>query len=200
MKPLRTSSTLSPSTKPVFFRCPADLRAWFTEHQASARELWVGYWKKNSGQPSVTYPESLDEALCVGWIDGLRKGLDDRRYAIRFTPRKPTSIWSAVNIKRAHALMDAGRLQPAGLKAFHPQRENKSGAYSYEHRPAELPEPYASLLRKTPPAWMFFQNQPPSYRKAATWWVISARKEETRLERLRKLMCLSVQERRLNGQ
>src|SRR5438067_9819383 len=126
--------------KITFFRSPSELQDWFAEHHATSRELWVGFYKKGSGKPSINWPESVDEALCVGWIDGIRKSLDGESYTIRFTPRRPGSIWSAVNIKRATALTAEGRMRPAGRKAFAARKEYKSGIYSYEQRPAELPE------------------------------------------------------------
>jgi uncharacterized protein YdeI (YjbR/CyaY-like superfamily) len=172
----------------VYFPTPAALRAWFEEHHGAASELWVGYYKKGSGKPSVTWPESVDEALCVGWIDGIRKSVDEDRYTIRFTPRRTGSVWSAVNVKRARALADQGRMLPAGLRAFEARQENKSGIYSYEQRRAGLEEPYEGMLRKNKAAWAFFQAQAPSYRKAAGWWVVSAKKEETRLKRLATLI------------
>jgi uncharacterized protein YdeI (YjbR/CyaY-like superfamily) len=174
--------------KLVFFRSPVDFRKWLEKHHATAQELWVGYYKKSSGKPSITWPESVDEALCFGWIDGIRKSIDDISYTIRFTPRKPDSVWSAVNIKRAQALIQQGRMEAAGLEAFQARRENKSGIYSYEQRREQLEEPYNRLLKKNKAAWDFFQAQPPSYRKAVGWWVISAKKEETRLKRLEKLI------------
>ena len=117
--------------KVTFFRSPSDLRKWLESHHATTKELWVGYYKKSSGKSSITWPESVDEALCFGWIDGIRKSLDDISYTIRFTPRKPRSIWSAVNIKRAQALTEQERMQPSGLKAFQARQENKSGIYTY---------------------------------------------------------------------
>jgi uncharacterized protein YdeI (YjbR/CyaY-like superfamily) len=183
--------------EPTFFRSPADFRKWLEKHHATARELWVGFYKKGSGEPSITWPESVDEALCFGWIDGLRKGVDGRSYKIRFTPRKTVSVWSAVNIKRVAALTDEGRMRPAGLKAFEARKENKSGIYSYEQRRAALEEPYAGILRKNGAARAFFEAQPPSYRKAAGWWVVSAKKEETRLKRLEQLIADSANGRRL---
>jgi uncharacterized protein YdeI (YjbR/CyaY-like superfamily) len=176
------------SMKVAFFPSPSHLRQWFEKHHATELELWVGFFKKSSGKPSVTWPESVDEALCVGWIDGIRKSVDDQKYRIRFTPRKPRSVWSAVNIKRARALAEQGRMRPAGLKAFQARTENRSGIYSYEQRRDRLEEPYESILKKNTDAWAFFQAQPSSYRKAAGWWVVSARKEETRLKRLAKLI------------
>ena len=183
--------------KPTFFPTPAAFRTWLEEHHATADVLLVGFHKIVSGKPSITWPESVDEALCFGWIDGVRKSLDDRRYTIRFTPRKPGSIWSSVNTKRAQALIDRGLMRPTGLKAFEARRENKSGIYSYEQRGVDLPEPYSRLLKKNVAAWRFFQTQPASYRKVVFWWIVSAKKEETRLKRLKKLMMHSAREQRL---
>ena len=183
--------------KIVFFRSPADFRNWLKKHHASATELWVGYYKKSSGRPSITWPESVDEALCVGWIDGIRKSVDDISYKIRFSPRKPGSIWSPVNIRRAQALVEEGRMQPPGLKAFQARKEYKSGIYSYEQRRDQLEEPYASLMSKNKAAWDFFQAQPASYRKAAGWYVVGAKKDETRLKRLEKLIEDSAKGKRI---
>ena len=183
--------------KPTFFRTPAEFREWLEKHHATTNELWIGYYKKDSGKPSLTWPESVDEALCYGWIDGIRKSIDDISYKIRFTPRKPGSVWSDVNIKRAQALIEQGQMQSAGLNAFQVRRENKSGVYSYEQRSVELKEPYNRLLKKNKSAWNFFQAQPASYRKAVSWWIISAKQEETRLKRLEKLTAYSVQGQRL---
>jgi uncharacterized protein YdeI (YjbR/CyaY-like superfamily) len=184
--------------KVVYFSSPADLRKWFARNHASATELWVGYYKKSSGRPSVTWPESVDEALCFGWIDGIRKSVDESRYTNRFTPRKPRSTWSAINIKRARALADEGRMRPAGLKAFEARRENRSGIYSYEQRRARLEEPYAGVLRGNKAAQRFFEAQPASYRKVVGWWVVSAKKEETRRKRLKQLIADSAEGRRIS--
>ena len=172
----------------IYFRSPADLRAWFEQHHQTAKELWVGYHKKSSGEQSVTWPESVDEALCFGWIDGIRKSVDETRYTIRFTPRRPGSTWSAVNIARVLALKEAGRMRLAGMRAFEARQENKSGIYSYEQRRDQLDEPFASLLQNNQAAWDFYQAQPASYRKAVNWWVVSAKMEETRLKRLAQLV------------
>jgi len=180
-----------------FFRTASDLKEWFEEHHGTAEELWVGYYKKGSGKASITWPESVDEALCVGWIDGVRKRIDDVSYKIRFTPRKRVSVWSTVNIKRCKTLAQQGRLQPAGLKAFEARRANKSGIYAYEQRRDQLEEPYQGILRKNQAAWTFFQEQPPGYRKTLGWWVVSAKKEETRLDRLKKLIEASARGKRL---
>jgi uncharacterized protein YdeI (YjbR/CyaY-like superfamily) len=184
--------------KVTYFRAPADLRHWFEKNHAAALEVLVGYYKKGSGKPSITWPESVDQALCFGWIDGIRKSLGEVSYTIRFTPRKPTSIWSAVNIRRVQVLSEQGLMQPAGLKAFEARRENKSGIYSYENRPARLEEPYLTVFQQTEAAWEFFQNQAPYYRKTACWWVLSAKTEATRLRRLEKLIEESKQGRRLD--
>ena len=176
--------------QPRFFRSPAELARWFARHHARERELWVGFHKRGSGVPSLSWPESVDEALCVGWIDGLRRALDETRYAIRFSPRKPGSIWSAVNLRRARALLAAGRLNAAGRRAFEARRENRVGRYSYEQRRAELPELHARELARHARARSFFEAQSPSYRKKACWYVVSAKKEETRAARLARLIAL----------
>lgn len=160
-------------------------------------ELRVGFYKRDSGRPSITWPESVDEALCFGWIDGIRKSIDEISYQIRFSPRRRGSIWSAINVKRARELTKEKRMQPGGLKAFAARIENKSGIYSYEQRKAELDEPYACVLKKNKAAWDFFQTQPPSYKKMIGWYIVSAKKEETRLERLKKLIAASAKRKRL---
>lgn len=183
------------TTKPLFFRSPEELRKWLAKHHRAAAELWVGFHKAGSGLPGVTWPESVDEALCVGWIDEVRKRIDDGSYAIRFCPRKPGSTWSAVNVRRVEALEEEGRMQPAGRKAFDARRPEKAGTYSHEQPHGDLAEPYAGMLRRNKAAWSFFQAQPSWYRKKAGWWVASAKREETRLRRLAKLVEESAQGR-----
>jgi uncharacterized protein YdeI (YjbR/CyaY-like superfamily) len=183
--------------KPEFFQSPADFGTWLEKNHATATELWVGFYKKDSGKPSITWPESVDQALCFGWIDGIRKGVDEISYQIRFTPRRRGSIWSAINIKRAKELVRQKQMQPTGLKAFAARIENKSGIYSYEQRTTELEEPYATYLKKNKAASNFFKKQPPSYRKMIGWWIISAKKEETRMARLAKLISESAKGKRL---
>jgi len=183
--------------EPAFFKTQSDFRRWFEKHHDSSKELLVGFYKKGSGRPSITWPESVDEALCFGWIDGIRRSIDDVSYTIRFTPRRKSSIWSAVNIKRAGELIDQGLMKTAGLKAFQARKENKSGIYSYEQRTERLPDPYARQFKKNKTAWAFFQAQPPGYRKIAGWWIVSAKKEETRLKRLDKLIEESAENRRI---
>jgi len=172
-----------------FFATPSDFREWLARHHGSAPELWVGFHKKGTGRPSITWPEAVDEALCVGWIDGLRKSIDDESYRIRFTPRKPRSIWSAVNIGRMEELIRQGRVLDAGLRAFERRADDRSAIYSYEQRHhSTLDEESERLFRERPKAWEFFQAQPPWYRRSALHWVVSAKKEETRRKRLATLI------------
>ncbi|HWM85211.1 MAG TPA: YdeI/OmpD-associated family protein [Kofleriaceae bacterium] len=190
---------MPPGPKPRFFAGPARFRAWLEKHHASATELLVGFYKVGTGKPSITWPESVDQALCFGWIDGVRRSLGDESYTIRFTPRRPRSIWSAVNIARAGELIAGGLMRPAGLAAFRARTGDRSGIYSYEQRhAAQLAPEQEAMLRATPKAWQFFQAQPPSYRKAITHWVTSARKEETRLRRLARLIEGSANGQRLD--
>jgi uncharacterized protein YdeI (YjbR/CyaY-like superfamily) len=175
--------------EPVFFATASEFRAWLEENHDKSQELWVGYYKKNSGKISMTWPESVDQALCFGWVDSVRKSVDDISYMNRFTPRKPRSNWSAKNIKRVEELKSQGLMHPAGLKVFEERTEARSGTYSYEQRDkAKLNEAFEEQFRANPKAWNFFQAQPPSYRKTAVWWVVSAKKEETRLKRLATLI------------
>jgi uncharacterized protein YdeI (YjbR/CyaY-like superfamily) len=174
--------------EPRFFRTPAELRRWLVRHHANADELFLGYWKVGSGQKSVTWPESVDEALCFGWIDGVTRRIDDQRYVIRFTPRKKSSIWSAVNIARIAVLDAEGRLHDAGRAAFAARRENKSGVYSFEQESVALPDVYAKLLQANRKASAHFEARAPSYRKAVMWWIVSAKQEATRLRRLAMLI------------
>lgn len=181
---------------PKFFKTPAAFRKWLDANHAKEKELLVGFYKKDSGKPSINWPESVDEALCVGWIDGIRRRVDDESYTIRFTPRRPGSVWSAINIRNVQKLIKEGRMRPAGLKAFEARKENRTGIYSYEQRSADLVEPYLSRMKKNKAAWEFFQSQPAGYRKQANWWVVSAKSEETRLKRLEKLIEISARGQR----
>ena len=180
-----------------FFKTPGDFRKWLAANHTKSKELWVGFYKKDSGKASITWPESVDEALCFGWIDGVRKRLDDQSYVIRFSPRKPNSIWSAVNNRNVERLIKEDRMQPAGMKAYEARKEFRSGIYSYEQRSPELVEPYASRLKSNKAAWKFFSAQPPGYRKQMNWWIVSAKREETRLERLAKLIKASQNRERI---
>jgi uncharacterized protein YdeI (YjbR/CyaY-like superfamily) len=183
--------------EPTFFAVPADLNAWLEEHHASESELLVGFYNKASGRPNVTYPESVQEALCFGWIDGIRKNRDESSYTIRFTPRKPRSIWSAVNIRYAQELIRQGRMQPAGLAAFEARDDERSRVYSFEQQNPKLDEASEKRLRANRTAWDFFQSQAPSYQRAASWWVVSAKGEETRQRRLDRLIEDSENGRRI---
>jgi uncharacterized protein YdeI (YjbR/CyaY-like superfamily) len=174
--------------EPTFFASQSEFRQWLEKNHDTAKELWVGYYKKGTGLPSLTWPESVDEALCFGWIDGVRKRIDDTSYTNRFTPRKPASAWSAVNVKRAQELTDLGLMHEAGRKAFEKREDKKTSLYSYENRPAELPEEYAKVFRANKKAWEFFQSQSPSYRRTCIWWVVSAKQEQTRQKRLTTLI------------
>ena len=187
---------------PTFFATPGEFRAWLEAHHATETELLVGFYKKGSKRPSITWPESVDEALCYGWIDGVRRSLGDEAYTIRFTPRKKRSVWSNVNIRRAGELIAEGRMRPAGLAAFEARTGERSGVYSFEQKDQEkvvFGEAQARQFRADAKAWEFFQAQAPWYRRTATWWVISAKKEETRAKRLATLIADSAAGRPIRG-
>ena len=174
---------------PVFFATPAEFRAWLERFHDTRAELWVGFYKRRSGRPSMTWAESVDEALCFGWIDGIRKPLDDISYANRFTPRNPRSTWSARNIARVKELIRLGRMRPAGLRAFQGRADEKSAIYSYEQRKtARLSAAEERQFRAHTSAWAYFGARPPWYRRVAIYWVISAKREETRARRLATLI------------
>jgi uncharacterized protein YdeI (YjbR/CyaY-like superfamily) len=184
--------------KPTFFATPDEFRRWLERHHQTESELLVGFYKKGSGRPSMTWPESVDEALCFGWIDGVRRSIDDESYSIRFTPRKRGSIWSAVNLRKIQELIQSGRMRPAGLRAYEERDPEKAGLYSFEQRGAVQLSPEAETrFKANPAAWSFFQSQPPGYRKTATFWVISAKREETRMRRLQTLIEDSAAGRRI---
>ncbi len=188
------------SAQPHFFPAATDFRRWLAANHNISEELLVGFYKKDSGRPSMTWPESVDEALCVGWIDGVRRRIDDESYSVRFTPRKKTSNWSAINTKRMSELIGADRVRAAGLAAFEARTEKKSGVYSYEQRgAAELDEPLEKTFRAQKSAWKQFQAETAWYRKTAIWWIVSAKREETRRKRLLALIEHSAAGRRLPG-
>jgi uncharacterized protein YdeI (YjbR/CyaY-like superfamily) len=175
--------------KPTYFESPSKLRAWFQRHGSSETELIVGFYKRGCGRASITWPESVDEALCFGWIDGVRARIDDVSYKIRFTPRRPTSTWSAINIAKVRALKAAGRMTQPGLDAFARRREEKSGTYAYEQaKHAQLEPAQEAEFRKNRKAWRFFEAQAPSYRHRVAWYVISAKRPVTRQARLAKVI------------
>jgi uncharacterized protein YdeI (YjbR/CyaY-like superfamily) len=182
--------------RPRFFKTPTEFRAWLERNHNRASELFVGFRKKHSAKPSITYSEAVDEALCFGWIDGLTKRVDDDSYMIRFTPRKRGSAWSRINVKRVEELTRRRRMKPAGRAAFEARNPAEAG-YSYEDGPKKLGRAYERELRETPKAWEFFKAQPPGYRRVASYWVMSAKKEETQRRRLAKLIEESAAGRRL---
>lgn len=181
----------------ISFETAADFRAWFAANHNRAPELWVRLRKKGSGLPSVTYKEAVDVALCFGWIDSAMKSIDETSYRQRFTPRRKGSIWSAVNIARVGELTRLGLMHPAGLAVFEARDPARANQYSFEQGEVQLAEPDEALFRSNEQAWAFFQAQPPSYRKPAIWWVISAKREDTRQRRLGKLIEDSEHGRRL---
>ncbi|HXN98426.1 MAG TPA: YdeI/OmpD-associated family protein [Candidatus Acidoferrales bacterium] len=173
--------------KPTFFESPSKLRVWLEKHHARETELWVGFHKKGSGKPSITWPEAVDALLCFGWIDGIRKSLDETSYTIRVTPRKAKSKWSAINVKRIQELDKLGLVHARGLEAF--EARTAENTYSYEQRTvAKLGRRFEKQFRANKTAWDFFRSQAPSYQRTATWWVISAKKEETKIKRLERLI------------
>ncbi len=169
---------------PIFFANPSEFREWLARNHETTDELWVGYYKKATGKPSMTWSESVDQAICFGWIDGLRKSVDEESYKIRFTPRKPKSHWSAVNIQKVEKLTAQGLMTPAGLKAFRKRDEKRSKQASYEQKNMKLAPEYEAKIKVNPSAWDFFDALAPSYKKATIHWVMSAKKEETRRRRL----------------
>jgi uncharacterized protein YdeI (YjbR/CyaY-like superfamily) len=175
--------------EPTFFATPDEFRAWLQEHHAAESELLVGFHKKGSGRPSITWPQSVDQALCFGWIDGVRRSIDDASYSIRFTPRKPRSTWSAVNVRRVGDLTAQGLMHPAGVAAFERRSDDRTATYAYEQRQAATLDPEQERrFRADERAWAWFQAQAPSYRRTATYWVISAKRGETRQRRLEQLI------------
>jgi uncharacterized protein YdeI (YjbR/CyaY-like superfamily) len=185
------------SGEPVFFASPEQWRAWLAAHHADSPELLVGFWKVGTGRPSLTWPQSVAEALCFGWIDGVRRSLGAQAYSIRFTPRRPGGIWSAVNVRTYTELLAAGRVEPAGEAAFAARREDRTAVYSFESEERELDAEQTARFRAEPGAWEWFEQQAPSYRRTAIHWVTSAKRPETRERRLTTLVADSAAGRRL---
>jgi uncharacterized protein YdeI (YjbR/CyaY-like superfamily) len=183
---------------PVFFATPAELRAWFEQHHEHEPELLVGYWKKGSGRTGITHSEAIEQALCFGWIDSIGRRIDEHRYQVRFTPRRKGSVWSAVNIATVARLTEQGLMHPAGARAFAERRADRVATYSYEQPgDAVLTPSQEDRLKAEPAAWEWFCAQPPSYRRAAVHWVVSAKREETRERRLAELISDSAAGRRV---
>jgi uncharacterized protein YdeI (YjbR/CyaY-like superfamily) len=184
-------------TPPHFFRTPAKFRAWLEKNHATSEELWVGFYKVGSGKPSITWPEAVAEALCFGWIDGIRKSIDDESYTNRFTPRKRKSNWSNVNIAKVEELIAAGLMTAAGLAAYALRSKSRSGVYSFEGKAAKLDDEMEKALRRNGAAWRFFSSQAPYYQRVASHYVASAKKPETRARRLAALIAHSAKGERL---
>jgi uncharacterized protein YdeI (YjbR/CyaY-like superfamily) len=173
---------------PTFFAKPSDFRKWLEKNHKKETELVVGFYKVDSGKPSMTWSESVDVALCFGWIDGVRNSIDKDSYQIRFTQRKPTSTWSAINIKKIEELTKQGLMRPAGLASFERRKENKSKIYSYENEEVKFPQNFIRQFKANKKAWDYFQSLAPSYRKTSAKWVMSAKQETTKIKRLSELI------------
>lgn len=184
--------------KVVYFSSPDEYRDWLEKNHASEMELWLGFYKTSSKKQGITYSQALDEALCFGWIDGVRYSVDAQSYKIRFTPRKPKSIWSLVNVRRVEALKTAKKMAKAGLKAFNAREKHRTGIYAFEQKRPGLSAKNKKLLRANKRAWEFFVKQAPWYQRTAGYWVSSAKQEETRARRLAKLIEVSTAGRRLD--
>jgi uncharacterized protein YdeI (YjbR/CyaY-like superfamily) len=183
--------------EPRYFRSQSELRRWFEKNHGRVRVLWIGFFKRAAQKSGISYQQAVDESLCIGWIDGIRKSLGDERWTIRFTPRKPRSKWSLVNIRRAKELEKAGLMAEAGLEAFRARDEENAKLYAYEANPRELEPEHQAKFRRNAKAWAFWERQPPGYRRVASFWVISTKKEETRLRRLATLIEDSFHGRRI---
>lgn len=180
-----------------FFATPEEFRAWLETHHTKETELFVGFYKVGSGKPSMTWSQSVDQALCFGWIDGLKKSIDTQSYCLRFTPRKRTSIWSAINIKKVEELTQLGLMTPEGQKAFDLRTENRTGIYAHENEPVHLDPHYESQFKSNKVAWDFFNAQAPSYKKVMIHWIMTAKQDKTRLLRLEKTINISGQFKRM---
>ena len=183
--------------EPIFFEKQSDFRSWLEKNHRKEPEIVVGYYKVKSGKPSISWSESVDEAICFGWIDGIRRSIDEISYCIRFTPRNRTSNWSAVNIKKAEELIKKGLMRPEGLELYENRKTDKSILYSYENKPVNLPPEYEQMIAGNEKAREYFYKQPASYKRTIYFWILSARKEATRLNRLNKLITLSEQQKRI---
>lgn len=196
--PKRRAINIGDEHDVTFFATPAEWRRWLEENHATQTDKWVGFHKRQTGKESITWPESVDEALCFGWIDGVRKSIDESAYKIRFTPRKPTSVWSKVNVARVAVLTKEGRMTEAGHAAFARRTDAKTGIYSSEReKDAELPADMQARFEKNKKAWRYFQSRPPWYRRTSLHWVVSAKREETRAKRFEQLLRDSASEQHI---
>jgi uncharacterized protein YdeI (YjbR/CyaY-like superfamily) len=185
------------NSTPTFFSTKSAFRKWFEKNHHSAKELLVGFYKVGTKKPCITWSESVDEAICFGWIDGVRKSIDEESYCIRFTPRKPGSIWSDINIKKVEILSKQGLMHSSGLEAFSRRQENKSRIYSYEKEPSSLPKDFLKQFKANKKAWKYFQSMAPTYQKSCIHWIIDAKQEATKLKRLEELIRDSEAERKI---
>jgi uncharacterized protein YdeI (YjbR/CyaY-like superfamily) len=183
--------------KPTFFKGQNELRNWFEKNHNKEKEIWVGFYKKDSGKANYTWSQSVDQALCFGWIDGIRKSIDENSYMIRFTPRNPKSNWSTINIKKIKELTKLGLMDPAGVEAYKKREDKRSEVYSFEQDNVKLSKKYELIFKSSKKAWKFFQSLPPSTKKPSIWWVMSAKKEETKLRRLDILIKSSEKEEKI---
>ena len=177
---------------PTFFSTQEEFRAWLKKNHLKETELYVGFYKVSSGKPCMTWSQSVDQALCFGWIDGVKYSIDQNSYKIRFTPRKKTSIWSAVNIKKVERLMEQGLMHPAGLESFKNRTESKSKIYAFENDEVPFSPSFEKLFKENKAAWDYFQSLAPGYRKTSSHWVMSAKQEATKLKRLNELIADSA--------
>ena len=184
---------------PVFFRSASAFRRWLEKHHDAATELWVGFYKKHSGKRGISYQEAVDQALCYGWIDGIKKRVDDDGFTHRFSPRRAKSVWSAINSRRVKELQRLGLMMPAGVAAFERRDPARSGIYSFENPVASLPPLLERQFKASPKAWAFFHAQPPGYRRVAVFWVMSAKRDETRTRRLAQLVDASERQVRVGA-
>lgn len=182
---------------PTFFPTQEQFRAWLEKHHQKETELLVGFYKVNSKKPSISWSESVDQALCFGWIDGVRRSIDDESYSIRFTPRKKSSIWSAINIKKIEDLTRAGLMKPEGEKAFALRSEERSGIYSHEKEASVLEPDFEKQFKANKIAWEYFNTQAPSYKKVMIHWIMTAKQEKTRISRLEKTINISAEQKRM---
>ncbi len=187
-------------SQPIFFESPGAWRAWLAEHHARETEVFLGLYKKASGRAGMSWSEAVDEALCFGWIDGVRRGVDEISSSIRFTPRKARSTWSGVNIEKAERLIAERRMRPAGLRAFQARSEENSRIYAFEQGEVELPKEALARLQAKPGAWDYWRARPAGYKRVAAWWVISAKRPETRERRLVTLVEDCAAERLIKSQ
>lgn len=182
---------------PTFFINQADFRKWLEINHKSETELLVGFYKKESGKLNMTWSQSVDEALCFGWIDGIRRSIDNESYCIRFTPRKPASNWSDINIKKVEELKKKRLMKQAGLEVFNKRKKSKSGIYSFENKPAKLNDVFEEIFKADKPAWEYFVKQAPSYQRTVFHWIMSAKQEATKLSRLNKTIIASAKQKRV---